>query len=335
MITKLIVSLMLLLSIGALESQADSAIIKCDSEKYDFGNIVESTEVSHDFYVQNVSAYPVKILDIGKSCGCISANIDIKNLDAGKKAKLSIDLKPNLTGKVYSLIKISWQVVGDKNQSGITSISLYANVLTVLDYDPHLYDFGTINADASPITTTLNLSKGNANIDWTQIQTTSRFLKLETVRKGVSNFSLIVTLDPSKLSCGSFHDEIDIKPLNNNAPLPYEYKIPFLATITSEVTITPSVLYLGLVSNSKPKSGQFQVSSKDNKPLEFISIRSSIPNFMTSKLIKNDGEALLFDYNIVPQSTTGEQYGTLTIKVKGLKERILSLPFLAYVKASG
>jgi hypothetical protein len=109
------------------------------SQSYNFGNILEQQSVAHDFLLINNTDYPLKIIEIAKSCGCTQASLDHDTIARGKEAILSAQLTPEITGAIHTVIRVKWQTIGGDTQLRSTDFLLYANVLSVLDYPAQLH----------------------------------------------------------------------------------------------------------------------------------------------------------------------------------------------------
>jgi len=299
----------------------------------DFGGIVEQSQVSHNFELINGFSHSVKIISIDKSCGCTNASINKMLVSPGDRAELSVTLTPELTGGIRSLIAIEWKTVELPEVTGHIKIWLYANVLTLLNYDPKIFDLGILKTDSGPVSLEVHISRGLAAVKWNQIQINSNVLKIKQKQIDHNTYLITASIDPTSITTSAFRDEIDIKLLQDGNILPYDYQVPVLGKIESDVVIKPSSLYLGLISSIQQRRGQIEVIARNGLPLQLISVQSSNPNFITLKLNKKASTPpmLVFDYETQPNVRAGVKSGLLTVRITSDKERDVSLPFMAYV----
>ena len=67
---KLLIPLLLILSITANAQSADSAYIKFEKNKHDFGDIIQGTRVENVFSFINAGKIPLLISNVITTCGC-------------------------------------------------------------------------------------------------------------------------------------------------------------------------------------------------------------------------------------------------------------------------
>jgi hypothetical protein len=99
--------IMLVVSISCKKSQPACAIIKTDKE-FDFGTITLKDTINHIFKIQNISDSPLKISQVGTSCGCTGAIISDSIVSKNNFAEIKVRFIPKKeqTGKVTNSIVI-------------------------------------------------------------------------------------------------------------------------------------------------------------------------------------------------------------------------------------
>ena len=76
-------------TLGAFAQNAD-ALIKVNTEKHDFGKIVQNTPVSFSFEIKNISDKPVVVENTWASCGCTTPEKIVDPIMPGKTAMLKV-----------------------------------------------------------------------------------------------------------------------------------------------------------------------------------------------------------------------------------------------------
>lgn len=104
---KIIPLVILFLLISCSKKEATFATIQTDKE-FDFGTIAQKDTVNHIFKIQNTSDSPLKISQIGTSCGCTGAIISDSIISKNDFAEIKVRFIPKKeqTGKISNSIVV-------------------------------------------------------------------------------------------------------------------------------------------------------------------------------------------------------------------------------------
>lgn len=104
---KIIPLVILFLLISCSKKEAAFATIKTEKE-FDFGTIAQKDTVNHIFKIQNTSDSPLKISQIGTSCGCTGAIISDSIISKNDFAEIKVRFIPKKeqTGKISNSIVV-------------------------------------------------------------------------------------------------------------------------------------------------------------------------------------------------------------------------------------
>lgn len=88
-------------------SKSDFAVIEARKE-FDFGNITLNDTVNHVFRIKNISEVPLKISEIGTSCGCTGAIVSDSIVEKNEFAEIKVQFIPKKekTGKIKNSVVI-------------------------------------------------------------------------------------------------------------------------------------------------------------------------------------------------------------------------------------
>jgi hypothetical protein len=80
--------------------------LKFDKEVHDFGEIATGSENKCVFKVTNTGKYPLKIVNVGASCGCTTPKKPEKPILPGKSDVIEVGFKPNGPGPSEKTVTI-------------------------------------------------------------------------------------------------------------------------------------------------------------------------------------------------------------------------------------
>ena len=80
--------------------------LKFDKEVHDFGEIATGSENKCVFKVTNTGKYPLKIVDVGASCGCTTPKKPEHPILPGKSDVIEVGFKPNGPGPSEKTVTI-------------------------------------------------------------------------------------------------------------------------------------------------------------------------------------------------------------------------------------
>ena len=102
---------------------ANAAAFKFEKDSYDFGQITEGENVSHDFTFTNVGKSPLIISSAQATCGCTVPDFPRKPIAPGEEGKISVVFssagRTGMQNKIISIIantipsKTDLHLIGD------------------------------------------------------------------------------------------------------------------------------------------------------------------------------------------------------------------------------
>ncbi len=122
-------------------------LIKVNTEKHDFGKIVQGTPVVYTFEIKNVSDKPIVIENTWASCGCTTPDKIVDPILPGKSAPLKVQYN---AAAAASFIKDIYIKVAGIDQP--KSIQITGEVMTAEAYQA--YKDGKTGTDAAPVKVT-------------------------------------------------------------------------------------------------------------------------------------------------------------------------------------
>lgn len=102
-------------------SEKDSAKIEFLSEMHNFGTLKAGEIVSYSFIFKNSGNKPVKVKEVVRSCDCITANFQDKEIKPGERSEIEITL--STAGEWGNLLKTVEVSTGESKNKILTIIA--------------------------------------------------------------------------------------------------------------------------------------------------------------------------------------------------------------------
>jgi len=104
-----------------------------EKKAYDFGTILEDTQVAHDYIIENRGNKPLKILNVRSDCGCATTSYS-KEILQGQNGKISIIFD----SKGYGGKKVNKKIRVDTNdpKQGHFDLSITGHVDAIIIIEP-------------------------------------------------------------------------------------------------------------------------------------------------------------------------------------------------------
>jgi hypothetical protein len=240
------------------------ASIHVNEMTYDFGQVLESAEVVHDYTVRNTGRMTLNISGVRTSCGCTIAHFD-KEIPPGGEGKVT--LKVNLKGFQGKISKTATVSSNDPKNPELV-IKVEGSVIALIDVKPTsnvvfrgLADQTTETVlDLSATSTPFHISSTETNL------TDNISYKLETVEDG-KLYRVRVANRTKRGNYAGF-----IKLVTDMAQKP-ELLIRVNGFIEGEVSVKPQTILVGKLSANQPERiGKVVVNSNRNKPFEITKL---------------------------------------------------------------
>jgi hypothetical protein len=235
-------------------------LIEVKELEYNFGKIMEGTEVEHEFIVKNAGTADLNIEDVRVDCGCTAVSFDPKISPKGEgKLKMKVSLK-NYAGKVEKKATIR----SNDPQTPELVVSVQGTVVPFIEVKPSAdivfrgmadqlaESVLELGASAAPFHITGAETNIGENIDY----------KLETIVEG-KFYKLKVS---NKLKRGNYGGFIRLATDMAQKP---DIVIRVSGFVEGEISIKPEAILIGKLSASQPELlGKIIVSSNRDKPFE-------------------------------------------------------------------
>ena len=296
---------------------------------HDFGVVARGAEVSYRFELTNIYKEDVYITNVRTTCGCTAAqpNKDVLKSRETAYVEATMDTR-RFTRRKDSNVIITVQAAG---QVETVHIPITAYIRTDVVLEPGSASFGTIDQGTSA-EKKLSVAYAGRN-DWTirEVLSTDDGIQarvVETSRAGGRvDYDLFVTLDSSH-PCGELRTQLMLVTDDENNP-----KVPVLVegTIEADVTVTPSVISLGLLKPGESKTVNVVVKGKKPFQIEKIECDTDEPLFKV-RLPKTSQAVHLFPLTVTPPEKSGTFTETFTLTILGRPEPVT---FKAYGKVVG
>jgi hypothetical protein len=96
------------------------------SAPWNFGYILQKSEVSHRFYLYNVGSSPLSVLKIKAGCSCTSVSEIERPIAPGDSAAVAVTFK---SGRYHGSVKKTTKVYTDNPEASIHHLPIMANVV--------------------------------------------------------------------------------------------------------------------------------------------------------------------------------------------------------------
>ena len=229
--------------------------IHCAKPNYDFGNVDEGPDITHDFVFKNIGKGPLKITHVGTSCGCTAAVLEENGVSksptdsdpavipAGGRSHIKATYHTN--GRPGHATKIITITSNDPKNPQF-QMKLDMTVIREIDVQPdriYLYNIHHGTVKDTPVTILGKPGKSfnvlSAEVTGTKVVTVSAVTSVNDDKDNRSGGAFTVTL-PATQAIGSFTDEVTVK---TDSPKKPEIKIPILGEVVGKVQYNPKQAY--------------------------------------------------------------------------------------------
>ena len=293
----------LLVAVGAGRSvAADWTTAVFPERSHDFGTVARGSKVRHSFPVVNSTNEIIHIRSWRTKCGCTDVRVGARDIPPGTQTVVEAVIDTtNYTGYKPSGLILSL----DRPNSVDIDLNLTCFIRSDLTLSPGQVDFGVVNrTTAAPAE--LNLTYAGAQADWAiaSASTISEHITARLQEQGHSAggsvvYHLTVKLKPS-VPIGFFKDEITLK---TNDPAAPNIPISVAATVQSNVTVTPTVINMGLVRPGETVQKTFMVRSA--QPFKVIAVESSRPELVAGAAPEVSQPAHALNFTFKAPATPG------------------------------
>jgi len=225
----------------------DRATKMFDSVSHDFGVVAKGTQVSHRFKLTNGSEQSVHIASVTASCGCTTPECAQTLVKSHESTYIEVSMDTNrFQRQKLSTISVAF----DLPQPNVVTLSVQVYIRPDIVVSPSSIDFGAV-AEGLAGERRLSIAY-TGRPDWklTDARTNNRHLTArlaETTRTaGQVHYDLLVRL-AADVPLGMIREQLVLLTNEPNGP---EIPIPVEASIEPDVTLTPTIVQLGVLARS-------------------------------------------------------------------------------------
>jgi hypothetical protein len=262
----LVASICLLLAPAA--GAQDWALKVFNTTSHDFGTVAKGSKAEYRFKIKNLYEEDLRILRIESSCGCTTTRISKRELKTFETAEIIADFNTrDFSGHKTATLKVVVECVSQAEVPLRITGFIRGDVAT----EPGAIDFGTIDQGTS---TEQRLHVTHAGRDdwkildaktadpWYEVEMT------ETARGGGRvSYDLVVRLT-GEAPIGYVKDKLIL--VTNDAQA-REFPVDMQGRITSDITISPTKLFIGVVRPGQKVTKNLVVRGKS--PFRIIEVK--------------------------------------------------------------
>lgn len=321
-VIKRFLALALLLSLTpvlpAQAQQLDWAQKMFEKQRHDFGVVARGSDVRYRLKITNLYKQAVHISGVRTTCGCTAAEPSKTTLASRETAyiELTMDTKRFTRQKDSNVI-----ITFDQPRFAEVTIPVSAYIRTDVVLTPGGANFGGTEY-GQDATRTINITYAGRG-DWKvkSVKVNSPHLDAVVVEKsrggGRVAYELQLTLKNSA-PIGKLRERIIL--VTDDASRPH---IPILveARVESDVTVTPSLVSLGIMVPGKPKTVNVVIRGKKAITVEKIECESN-RNCFKIRLPESARTVHVLPLTITPPAEPGEFTEEFTVTIAGRDEPI-------------
>ena len=219
---------------AAADAEPQVPAIACDEPVYEFGEVDNTTSISHTFEIRNDGDALLQIGRVKPACGCTVAKITSKSLAPGESAEITTKL--SLKNKVGPQRKTIAIESNDPNKPKLT-LSLVGVAKTEVEVKPRrIYVANAIQGEPNEQKITLT-SSAETPLNITGIATGNPHVTAELVETDAEGVFTIVVRTTENLAKGKTHGNIRISTDSAKHPV---VNVPFQFQVIGELSVAPT-----------------------------------------------------------------------------------------------
>ena len=308
---KALFTLLFILGTATWLPAADWAEKLFEVKKHDFGRVPFGAKAQYAFVLTNVNPFEVKIARWRVSCECTEPKISQKTLQPGEQATIEVSLNTRkYNGRKGATITVSF--------SSPSYAEVQLHVTSYIDkkceLTPGSVELGSIDQSSAVQREVTVRYAGNPNWRITKVRSDNPFLSGEVTEidrtDDLVSYRLLVRLAPTAPG-GYIKDHLVL--VTNDMQLA-EVHVLVEGQVLSEITVSPTVLSMGVIAPGKQSSKVFVVRGK--QPFRILSVTCDAAGYALEKISGDDQPKSLF---LIPVTfTAGSQPGKVsgTIRIR-------------------
>jgi len=265
---------LLALSFTASASGQEWARKMFEKPSFNFGTVARGSKAEHRFVFTNLYEEDVHVASVRSSCGCTTPTVSQETVKTFEKSEIIASFNTrSFLGSKSATITVTF----DKPFYAEVQLQVEGYIRSDVVFHPAAVELGTVEHGTS-VERKISIDYAGRS-DWRilKVETPGDFIQTKLVEKSRKNgqvsYELLVLLGENA-PVGYIHDQIRLvtdDKRSDSVPLDIEGRI------NSEVTVSPSSLFLGTVQPGAKVTKQLVVRA--SKPFRVVSIECDDPSF--------------------------------------------------------
>jgi hypothetical protein len=293
--------------------------IEAPAPNYDFGTVLEGTQVKHEFTIKNGGQADLVIGQVQTSCGCTVAKSDKQRLRPGERTSLPVTFDT-------------------RHEKGHASrrIDVYTN-------DPKTPDLalqmqGVIKRESEAVPDELafeGVKKGTEQTRDVSIKYNGAAPKnFQIVKISNSNPNIVVTRQPDlklkvallkTMPAGPFSDTIEIA--TSGRPI----EIPVYGRVVGDLVTEPAQVSFGILPHGQGAMRIVRLTNNGTRSVAITGVSSTSPAVIAKADPITPGKQYKITLELRKGTPDGQLHGQLLIKTDDPEQTSLTVPFFGIV----
>lgn len=282
-----------------------------ESTEFDFGGVARGSKVEHRFVITNLYEEDVHITDVRSSCGCTIPEVAKRTLKTFEKAEVLATFNTrSFLGKRSATITVSF------DQPFYAEVQLHVGgyIRSDIVLAPDHVDFGSVSGSQANEQIVKIDYAGRDNWQILEVKSPRDYLSAELREAGRRHteygheqisYELVVRL-AENTPAGYFSEQLTLLTNDTRAP---EFPLIVEGNVTSEISVSPSPLILGVLSPGQKVSKKLVVRGR--KPFQLTHAASDEPAFQVELPSGEEKAVHLVPVTFVAPDKPGKFTGTL------------------------
>jgi hypothetical protein len=270
------------------------------------------------FKLNNKGNSVLKILDIKKSCGCISLDLPNKEILSGKSEVLNLTVSQDHYGLAsqYALL-----TTNEPNGQALHRLKVTTEIIPKFVFTPSriVEELYPDEKSQRVIKVTIHVDAKIVSIEKSADWITSLVYNVD------SGNDIIVDISAKSLKKGQYKDSIIV---HTNLEKESQITIPIHLTVKPEVSVTPNFLFLGNIKKNEKTPHRFVKVSVSGKSPPRMCIAIEPPDLLSYN-IKEESNGKKIYITLADLQFRGEINGQIKIQIEGTDE--IKVPVKGYV----
>lgn len=299
-------SMLLLIAHATAVSAQEWARKMFEDTRHDFGAVARGAKAEYRFKLKNIYQEDVHIASVRSSCGCTSPTIDRDLLTTLEEGGILATFNTrSFNGQKNATVTVTF----DKPYYAEVQLQVSGYIRTDVVLEPGGAEFGSVDAGSRAARQLRIVYEGRNDWAITEIRSGSPYVEaeaVETSRTG-SRVTYDLTVNVTAEAPPGYLKEQLIIVTNDRRAV--EFPVSVEARVVSDLTISPSSLFLGALKPGQTVKKQVVVQARKPFRITAVSCDNECFKFVTPQTAK--------PVHLVPITfTAGDKPGKLSYKIK-------------------